>query len=177
MSFAPPLFIALVERLAKAHNASVERRMSVQVTGLADTVRRAKAAIDAAGGAAVRLESSANAVVNTIGAVDNMTKQLDAANADLQAAVGVMTNGGPPLETSPAPSESSPPVESSDQAKPTDIPTAVTAVQNANVAAAVAAGDKFPAPPATPVVSPPVHTASTIAAANAAQAAALAATR
>ena len=179
MSFAPPLFTALIERLAKAHNARVERRMSVQVTGLADTVRRAKAAIDAASGAASRLESSANAVVNTIGAVDDMTKQLDAANADLQAAVGVMTNGGPPLVTSPTPGTASPPVASTAapvvQPVSADIPTSLTAVANANAAAAVAAGDNFPKPPATPVVPPPIVTASTIAAANAANAAALAA--
>jgi hypothetical protein len=169
MSFAPPLFTALIERLAKAHNANVERRMSVVVTGLADTVRQAKAAIGAAGASATRLKSSALAVVATIGVVDDMTRQLDTANADLQAAVGEMTNGGPPLVTTdePAPPSTGPAPGAA------DIPTSLTAVANANVAAAVAAGDTMPKPPVTPVVPPPVVTASTIAAANKANEAAI----
>jgi hypothetical protein len=160
MSFAPPLFVALIGRLADAHNARVERRMSVQVLGLADTVRKAKVAIDAASVAATRLKSSAEAVVATIGTVTDMTAQLDAANRDLTDAVGVMTNGGPPLEST-APSVSF--------STATSIPTSLAAVEQAH-----AASDKFPAPPITPVVAPPVVTASTIAQANAANAAALA---
>lgn len=157
MSFAPPLFVALIERLAVAHNARVERRMSVQVSGLADTVRKAKAAIDAAGGAAQRLNDSATAVVNTIGKVDAMTQQLDAANRDLNDAVAVMSNGGPPLETtavSASTSTSASPAETID--------SSITKVQIAN-----ATGVPFPAGPTTPIAPTIAVTASTIAAANA----------
>jgi hypothetical protein len=161
MGFAPPLFVALIGRLADAHNARAERRMSVQVLGLADTVRKAKAAIDAASTAATRLKSSAEAVVATIGTVNDMTAQLDAANRDLTDAVGVMTNGGPPLESTTSSAGPSTPAVS--------IPASLAAIEQAH-----AASDKFPAPPITPVVAPPVVTASTIAQANAANAATLA---
>lgn len=166
MSFAPPLFVALIGRLADAHNARVERRMSVQVSGLADTVRKAKAAIDAASGAATRLKSSADAVTATIGTVTDMTAQLDAANAELTAAVGVMTNGDPnpgplPGTVAGVVAVAAPVVATN----ATSIPASLAAVEHAH-----ATGDKFPAPPITPVVAPPVETASTIAAANRAQA-------
>lgn len=145
-SWHDALAIYAVNVLAAVNDVNEEHRMSVQVTGLADTVRRAKAAIDAAGGAAARLESSANAVVNTIGAVDDMTKQLDAANADLQAAVGVMTNGGPPLVASPAPAPTSPPVVTLSlgtqvQASPPAVTASTIAAERAAEAAALIAAD------------------------------------
>lgn len=193
MSFAPPLFVALIERLAGAHRANVERRMSVQVLGLADTVRKAKAAIDAAGGAATKLKASAEAVVSTIGVVTDMTAQLDAANRDLTDAVSVMSNGGPPLDSTATSAPTSPPAASPVNASAApvtappvttppvttppvvatpaaDIPTSIAAVQNANSASAAGVAA---APPVTTYVAPPVHTASTIAAANAAAAQAL----
>jgi multidrug resistance efflux pump len=74
------------------------RKMSVQVKGLADTVRQAKAAIDKASTVATRVNTSASQLVVTMAAVEDMTAQLDGANADLQAALGTVTNGAPPLE-------------------------------------------------------------------------------
>ncbi|WP_454627749.1 hypothetical protein [Bradyrhizobium cenepequi] len=127
MAFAPPLLAAFIRQLNKAVDATkAEYQMSVQVKGLADIVRDAKRAIDTAGDAATRLRASANAVVATIGQVDDMTRQLDAANADLTAAVGAMTNGGPPLDDTASSEQSSPP------ASPADVKQASIQVANAN---------------------------------------------
>lgn len=134
--------------LAAADEINKEYRMSLQVKGLADIVRQAKSAIDTAGVAAVRLRSSAEAVVNTIGQVDDMTRQLDAANADLTAAVGAMSNGGPPLETTGGSAKTSPDGTLA-VPQPLTIPGSIRQVEAAYVA-------------------PPVVTASTIAAERAA---------
>lgn len=80
------------------YDTNREYRMSVEVKGLAETVRRAKEAIGKASTAAVRMESSANRVSDRVAQVENMIKQLDAAEADLGAAVGALSNGGPPLD-------------------------------------------------------------------------------
>lgn len=74
------------------------KKMAVQVKGLADTVRQAKQAIAKASDVAVRVNDSANQLVSTMAAVEAMTSELDRANADLQGALGTITNGGPPLD-------------------------------------------------------------------------------
>jgi ABC-type transporter Mla subunit MlaD len=86
--------------------------MSVEVKGLADIVRQAKEAISLASSAGPKLRDSAQRVADKVTQVNDMIKQLDAADADLGAAIGAMSNGGPPLaDTAP----SSP----SSQAEPT----------------------------------------------------------
>src|SRR6267142_282420 len=123
-----------------ADDVNKEHRMSVQVKGLADIVRQAKSAIDTARAAAVRLNDSAQRVVNTIGQVDDMTRQLDAANADLTAAVGAMSNGGPPLETTGQLAPASPTTTASEVATTANaapgetIDSSIVKVQNANAA-------------------------------------------
>jgi hypothetical protein len=95
MAFAPPLFVSAVEWLAAAHK---RYRMSVQVRGLAETVRNAKTAIAKASTAAERMQASAGRVVTRVAQVEDMIVQLDAAEAELGAALGQMTNGAPPLD-------------------------------------------------------------------------------
>lgn len=75
--------------------------MSVEVKGLADVVRRAKQAINAASDAAGRMQGSAERVTMRVAQVEEMVAQLDAAEAELGAAVGQLSNGGPPLEVTP----------------------------------------------------------------------------
>jgi uncharacterized phage infection (PIP) family protein YhgE len=72
--------------------------MSIEVKGLADTVRLAKEAMRKAADSAMQLEFSAGQLTKTLAQVSGLTGELDAANADLQAAVGQLSNGGPPLE-------------------------------------------------------------------------------
>jgi uncharacterized phage infection (PIP) family protein YhgE len=71
--------------------------MAVQVKGLADTIRSAKEAIGKASAAAERMKASANDLTGTLAVVEDVTNQLDTANADLKSAVGLLSNGGPPL--------------------------------------------------------------------------------
>jgi prophage DNA circulation protein len=92
------LFAGEVLISAREFNEEHRRKMSVEVKGLAETVRKAKDAIRTASTAASRMSDSATRVVNTVAQVEAMTKQLDAANDDLTAALGTMTNGGPPLD-------------------------------------------------------------------------------
>lgn len=73
--------------------------MSVEVKGLAEIVRQAKDAIRTASDAAAGMRNSATDLAATVGQVLDMQKQLDAANADLKAAVGAMSNGAPPLDS------------------------------------------------------------------------------
>ena len=89
--FAARLMIAV-------YDINREHRMSVEVKGLADVVRRAKQAINAASDAAGRMQTSAERVTARVSQVEDMVKQLDAAEADLAAAVGQLSNGGPPLD-------------------------------------------------------------------------------
>jgi len=74
--------------------------MSVEVKGLADTIRRAKAAIGKASSAAKRMDDSASRLTDTLPQVEELTSQLDAATSELQGAIAGLTNGGPPLEPS-----------------------------------------------------------------------------
>jgi hypothetical protein len=71
------------------------KRMSVEVKGLADIVREAKDAIRTASNAASGMRASAKELTSTVAQVVDMQRQLDSANADLKAAVGAMSNGGP----------------------------------------------------------------------------------
>lgn len=95
--FAARLMLAVYDENA-ARRKLQEKRMSVEVKGLAETVRKAKAAIGKASDAAVRMQSSAENLTSVLGQVESMTAQLDAASAELQAAVGGLSNGGPPLD-------------------------------------------------------------------------------
>ena len=88
--------------------AAEREAMSVEVKGLADTIRNAKAAISKASDAAARLNGSAGRLTATLAQVEDMTTQLDTANADLQAAVGQLSNGGPPLDQPSSTSTDSP---------------------------------------------------------------------
>ncbi|RZN09657.1 hypothetical protein CWO91_16650 [Bradyrhizobium genosp. SA-3] len=92
------------EVVISAEELEREYQMSVEVKGLADIVRQAKDAIRTASDAAAGMRASANELTSTVGQVLDMQRQLDAANADLKAAVGAMSNGGPPLD---APASSS----------------------------------------------------------------------
>lgn len=140
---------------------NTEHRMSVQVSGLADIVRKAKTAIDTAGVAAVRLNDSAQRVVNTIGQVDDMTRQLDAANADLTAAVGAMSNGGPPLADTTSSAVSSPLASTLSPADGVHVAQVqVEAAHSVNAQGGV----PLPPPPTEPIAPTVAVTASTIAA-------------
>lgn len=75
-----------------------ERRMAAEVRNLSEIVRQAKQAIGKAGVVADRVNSSANGLLQTMQRVEIMTKELDSANAELTAALGTITNGGPPLD-------------------------------------------------------------------------------
>jgi hypothetical protein len=94
------------------------RKMSVQVKGLADTVRQAKAAIDKASTVATRVNTSASQLVATMAAVEDMTSHLDGANADLQAALGAVTNGAPPLDAGATTPTTSDPASAAPIAQP-----------------------------------------------------------
>lgn len=84
-------------------NRDGKQRMSVEVKGLADTVRKAREGIAAASAKAAKLAASADALGQNLAAVDSVTQQLDAANAELQAAVGQLSNGGPTLDAPTVP--------------------------------------------------------------------------
>lgn len=86
------------EVVISAEELEREYRMSVEVKGLADIVRQAKEAIRVASDAADGMRQSASELTSTVAQVMDMKRQLDTANADLRAAVGAMSNGGPPLE-------------------------------------------------------------------------------
>ncbi|MCK1742204.1 hypothetical protein IVA80_15370 [Bradyrhizobium sp. 139] len=103
------------ELLISANEINQERRrkMSVEVKGLAEIVRQAKDAIRTASDAAAGMRASATELSSTVGQVLDMKRQLDTANADLKAAVGAMSNGGPPLDE---PASSSPSSLNLDQA-------------------------------------------------------------
>lgn len=84
--------------LAVALTQVQELDMSVVVKGLADAVRRAKAGIDRAGGTSAALGASADNLTKVVDQVDGMRVELDATAAELQAALGGVSNGGPPLD-------------------------------------------------------------------------------
>ena len=75
-----------------------EAEMPVEVRSLAETVRRTKDAIRHASDMAARMQRSAENLTGTLSQVDDLTDELESANAELQAAVGTLSNGGPPLE-------------------------------------------------------------------------------
>lgn len=86
------------EVVISAEELEREYQMSVEVKGLADIVRQAKDAIRIASDAAAGMRASANELTGTVNQVLEMKDELDRANADLKAAVGAMSNGGPPLD-------------------------------------------------------------------------------
>lgn len=71
--------------------------MSVQIDGLTDMVKFATSAIAQASEAASRVQVSASRVIDKVSLVNEMVTQLDKADAALGAALGGITNGGPPL--------------------------------------------------------------------------------
>jgi hypothetical protein len=78
-----------------------EARMSREVKGLAEVVRDAKAALVMAKGAAEKMRASAGQLVDNVSTVGALTRELDNANVELQAAINEMSggsNGGPPLD-------------------------------------------------------------------------------
>ena len=100
--FAARLMVAMYDVNVESRR---ESGMSVEVKGLAATIRDAKKAIANASDASARMQASAQRLTSTLAQVEEMTSQLDAAHAELQAAVGQLSNGGPPLEE---PAQSSP---------------------------------------------------------------------
>jgi pantothenate synthetase len=84
--------------LIVVYDLNREYRMSVEVKGLAETVRKAKAAISKASTVSSRMQVSAERLTETLAQVEDMTSQLDTAQAELQGAVGQLSNGGPPLD-------------------------------------------------------------------------------
>jgi hypothetical protein len=110
------IFAADVLVTAREINQEHRRNMSVEVKNLADVVRQAKEAIGKASTAAYRMNSSAGNLVSTVKQVEGMIGDLDKANAELQAAVGGLSNGGPPLDDVPSSTTSSPPAASPAQA-------------------------------------------------------------
>jgi hypothetical protein len=97
-AFSPLRFSTYAQDLSKAiYDLSEEYRMSVQIDGLTDMVKYAKSAISQASEAASRIQVSASRVAGRVSQVNEMVAQLDKAEAELGAALGEMTNGGPPL--------------------------------------------------------------------------------
>ncbi len=80
--------------------------MSVQhITGLAEIVRQTKASLAEAAFAAGEMQASAASVTSKVSQIKDMTAELKAADAELGAAIGTMSNGGPalsPLESTTA---------------------------------------------------------------------------
>ena len=87
--------------LGAAAEIRAKDRMSVEVKGLADTVRQARAAITQASTAAARMQDSAQRVHAGVAQVEDMISQLNTAEADLAAAVGQLSNGGRPRARRP----------------------------------------------------------------------------
>ena len=70
--------------------------MSVQhVKGLAEIVRQTRAALAEATGAAGEMQVAAQSVASKVSMVKDMTSELKAADAELGAAIGQLSNGGP----------------------------------------------------------------------------------
>lgn len=93
--------------------------MSVQnIKGLADIVRQTKASLAEAANAAGDMQATAASVTSKVSQIKDMTDELRAADAELGAAIGLMSNGAPPLETTTI----------SDAPTPTPLPPAPTVV-------------------------------------------------
>ena len=71
--------------------------MAIEVKGLADTLRQAKDMVRQASDEASKMAVSAERLKGTVLQVIKTRKELDNAQAELEAALGLMTNGGPPL--------------------------------------------------------------------------------
>jgi hypothetical protein len=87
--------------------------MSVQnIKGLAEIVRQTRASLAAASLAAGDMQISALSVTNKINQINELTNELKAADAELGAAIGQLSNGGPPLD---ATEPSAPTIQTSSQ--------------------------------------------------------------
>jgi predicted ribosome quality control (RQC) complex YloA/Tae2 family protein len=119
-------------RLAIAvYDTNREMKFMEEIKGLAATVKRAKNAIRSASDSSKRLEHSANALASNLGQVEGLTRELDGANAELQAAIGLLSNGGPPLDDTVSGAPSGTPDPRSGQTDPLakDVPGSIRQVQ------------------------------------------------
>jgi hypothetical protein len=101
-------------RLTALHN-ELKDCMSVQnIKGLAEIVRQTRASLAAASLAAGDMQTSAASVTNKINQINDLTNELKAADAELGAAIGQLSNGGPsgPLPDTPT---SATPIQASSQ--------------------------------------------------------------
>src|ERR1700738_1087143 len=90
--FAARLSIAVYDT-----NREHRLKMSVQIDGLTDMVKFVQSVASQASEAAARLQVSGSRVDDKLSMVNELVAQVDKADAALGAALGVMTNGGPPL--------------------------------------------------------------------------------
>ena len=94
-----------------------DHEMSVQhVKGLADIVRQTKAALAEATGAAGEMQTAAASVASKVSMVRDMTNELKAADAELGAAIGTLTNGDPNPGPLPDTVPSAPTIQASSSA-------------------------------------------------------------
>jgi hypothetical protein len=133
------------------------RNMSAQIKGLAEIVKQAKEALDTAGKAGSSMQDAATRVAGRIQQVNDMVKALNDADAELQAAVGAMTNGAPleattgsspPVTASVPPATSEAPVAGQPVAS---VPVAKNTVEAANARVQATADKYIPATDAAPV--------------------------
>lgn len=130
-----------------------DERMSVEVKGLADVVRQVKSAISVATTAAAAMQTTANSVVDKINQVNELHTELKQADADLGAAIGLMSNGAPPLEVAADTTNSAPaspntsPAPVTTGTPDTSVPHAKAQVEQQNAVQATA--DKYIQKPAS----------------------------
>lgn len=97
----PSFFDQLEDRFNLAvFDTNEEYRMSVaNVTGLADTVRQTRSILADLPSIVDDMKTTAADVMANVGTVKALTNELKNANVELKAAIGAMSNGAPPLET------------------------------------------------------------------------------
>lgn len=69
------------------------------VTGLADMVRQTRSILADLPAIVDDMKTTATDVMANVGTVKALTVELKSANVELKAAIGAMSNGAPPLET------------------------------------------------------------------------------
>jgi hypothetical protein len=86
--------------LALAHGGTTRRNMATPpINGLAATLREhLKAATARADAIAAKAKDSVGNLHSVLDTAEATVKQVDAAAADIQAALGLSSNGGPPIE-------------------------------------------------------------------------------
>lgn len=74
--------------------------MSAQsISGLADVIKQARTALAGVPAVAEDIKATTSSVLAKVKKVQDLTGELKAADAELDAAIGQLSNGGPPLET------------------------------------------------------------------------------